>query len=81
VKTRNTTTAIIAAGFASIFLFASCQKKDYTCACKFSNSTTSEVWLGYMSNNAAQKKCNDHQENLTKNSTGTGIVSQCKVIY
>lgn len=69
----------VAIALTTIILFASCDKKDYTCHCKMTKGPDQSFWLGKMNNNAAQKMCVEQQEALTKASTG--IVGSCKVIY
>lgn len=59
--------------------FTSCNKQDYTCYCKMSNGTDRSFELGRMSNNAAQKACNQQQMDLTVSSVGT--VGSCKLVY
>ncbi len=69
---------------AAILVFAilsltSCGKRDFTCTCKLSNGTTQEKWLGKMSNNTAQKMCNDYQIQLKNNPNG--VMPVCKTTY
>lgn len=81
MKKHNSMKLLIPAAAIMLCLFSSCEKREYTCFCKMSNGTTSELPLGRLSNNKAQKKCNDHQLELTEQAAGYGVASQCKVIW
>lgn len=65
--------------FLAVAAFSSCEKRDYTCACKVSDGTTTEKWIGLMPNDQAQKICNDFQLEQAKNATG--LVYICKTTY
>jgi hypothetical protein len=69
---------------AAVILFAamsltSCGKRDFTCTCKLSNGGTQEKWIGRVSNNTAQKICNDYQLELKNNPNG--VIPICKTTY
>ncbi len=66
-------------------IFSSCGKNDYICACKIGYGGVTPLYenkdLGRVSNNKAQKLCNDHQLSRTEEMKGTGQTIQCKVEY
>ncbi len=69
----------------AITAFSSCGKNDYTCACKVGYGGPTPLYenkeLGRVSNNRAQKLCNDYQLSRVDEMKGTGNVIQCKVEY
>jgi hypothetical protein len=69
----------------AITAFSSCGKNDYTCACKVGYGGPTPLYenkeLGRVSNNRAQKLCNDYQFSRVDEMNGTGNVIQCKVEY
>jgi hypothetical protein len=76
------TPAVVA--IAILFTLASCGKMEYTCQCKISNGSTTplteELDMGKITNNAAQKRCNNHQLNRANELKSSGQVIQCKVV-
>lgn len=65
--------------FVCVVTFSACGKRDFTCSCKVSDGTTTEKWIGRMSNDQAQKMCNDFQLQQAKNTKG--LMYTCKTTY
>ncbi len=66
-----------------VVLTTSCQRKEYTCYCQVTDQGYPQEErnpLGLISNNKAQKKCNDYQESRTNDFRGTTKQIRCKVI-
>jgi hypothetical protein len=61
----------------------SCGKLEYTCSCKITDGSPTpiyeEVGLGKITNNSAQKKCNNHQLSRAKELLPENKVIQCRV--
>jgi hypothetical protein len=78
-------TKIALLGILVIFIFSSCGKNDYICACKVAYGAPTPLYenkdLGRVSNNRAQKLCNDYQLSRVDEMKGTGQTIQCKVEY
>jgi len=77
-------TKIILFAFIAITFFSSCGKNDYSCNCQIAYGGPSLLYenkeLGRVTNNKAQKLCNDHQLSRAEEMKGTGQTIQCKVI-
>jgi|GEM_PF-4015394 len=76
-------TGILLCAVFLLISFASCQRKEYTCYCLITDQgypQEEKSSLGLLSNNKAQKKCNDYQETRTNEFRGTTKQIRCKVI-
>jgi hypothetical protein len=74
---------VLTATTGATLLLTSCLRKEYTCYCERQEQwgkAKEEMPLGFMSNNAAQRKCNDHQYKRTEELRGTPKTIRCKVI-
>lgn len=66
-----------------VLLFTSCKRNNYTCWCQVKEvhgARIEELQLGYMSNDRAQKKCNDYEYARGEELRGTTTSLNCKVI-
>ncbi len=74
---------VLTATLGTTLLMTSCLRKEYTCYCERQEQwgkAKEEEPLGFMSNNAAQKRCNDYQLSRAEELHGTGKVIRCKVV-
>lgn len=79
---KNIAMKIVAPILALVVLavvFASCEKRDWSCYCKLPSGIDKEFNYGRMSKDRAEKKCNDQQKEYYNNpSTAT---TSCNLIY
>jgi len=67
---------------SAVVFLTSCQRKEYTCWCKVAQpggTVIEEEPMGLISNNLAQKKCAQYQDNRTEEFVGYPKQIRCKV--